>query len=122
MAKTTLTQPTLAEQYEVVIGVDTHKDFHVAVVLSPNGGRLAESITANQQGYSDLRSWALELGTKPIFAIEGTGSFGAGLCRELMASGFPVVEIKRTDRSIQPGHSLLAWPRSNQKAVITSLR
>ena len=100
MAKTTLTQPTLAEQYDVVIGVDTHKDFHVAVALSANGGRLAECrIPANQQGYSDLRSWSLELGTKPIFAIEGTGSFGAGLCRELMASGFPVVEINRTDRS-----------------------
>ena len=52
MAKTTLTQPTLAEQYDVVIGVDTHKDFHVAVVLSDNGGRLMEcNITANQQGY-----------------------------------------------------------------------
>ena len=75
-----------------------------------------------KQGYSDLGSWALELGTKPIFAIEGTGSFGAGLYRELMTSGFPVVEINRTDRSIQPGRSLLAWPRSNQKVVITSLR
>ena len=100
MAKTTLTQPTLAEQYDVIIGVDTHKDFHVAVALSANGGRLAECrIPANQQGCSKLRSWALELGTKPIFAKEGTGSFGAGLCRELMASGFPVVEINRTDRS-----------------------
>jgi len=36
MAKTTLTQPTLAEQYDVVIGVDTHKDFHVAGILQTN--------------------------------------------------------------------------------------
>ena len=52
LAQTKQTTPTLAEQQAIVIGVDTHKVFHVAVVLSDNGGRLMEcNITANQQGY-----------------------------------------------------------------------
>ncbi len=31
--------------------------------------------------------------------MEGTGSFGADLCRELLAVGYSVVEINRPDRS-----------------------
>ncbi len=83
-----------------MIGVDTHKEFHVAVALAPNGGLLGEcSIPANRQDYSDLQDWALDLGSRAVFVVEGTGSFGAGLCRELMASGFSVGEINRPDRS-----------------------
>lgn len=100
MASPTLTQPEGADHPDVVIGVDTHKEFHVAVALAPNGGRLGEcSIPANRQGYGVLQDWALELGSRPVFAVEGTGSFGAGLCRELLAVGYSVVEINRPDRS-----------------------
>lgn len=100
MARPTLTQPCEADHPDVVIGVDTHKVFHLAVALAPNGGRLGEcSIPVNRQGYSDLQVWACEHGNRPLFAIEGTGSYGAGLCRDLMASGFPVVEINRPDRA-----------------------
>jgi transposase len=100
MASPTLTQPEGADHLDVVIGVDTHKEFHVAVALAPNGGRLGEcSIPANRQGHGVLQDWALELGSRPVFAVEGTGSFGAGLCRELLAVGYSVVEINRPDRS-----------------------
>jgi transposase len=33
--------------------------------------------------------------------MEGTSSFGAGLCRELLAAGFAVVEANRPDSSIR---------------------
>jgi transposase len=100
MASATLTRPEGADHPDVVIGVDTHKEFHVAVALAPNGGRLGEcSIPANRQGHSVLQDWTLELGSRPVFAVEGTGSFGAGLCRELLAVGYSVVEINRPDRS-----------------------
>jgi hypothetical protein len=50
MASATLTRPEGADHPDVVIGVDTHKEFHVAVALAPNGGRLGEcSIPANLQ-------------------------------------------------------------------------
>ena len=100
MALTNLTHPAQTDQPDVVIGVDTHKDFHVAVALATNGARLGEcSIPANRLGYAVLQDWVLEMGRRPVFAVEGTGSFGAGLCRELMAVGYSVVEINRPDRS-----------------------
>ena len=37
----------------------------------------------------------------PVYAIEGTSSYGAGLTRELQDAGFPVVEVNRTDRSVR---------------------
>jgi len=63
MASQTLPQSEVADHSDVVIGADTHKEFHVAVALAPNGGRLGEcSNPANRQGYSVLQtgllSWA----------------------------------------------------------------
>jgi hypothetical protein len=40
MASPTLAQSAISGNPDVVIGVDTHKDIHVAVALAPNGGRL----------------------------------------------------------------------------------
>ena len=74
MAPTNLTHPAQTDQPDVVIGVDTHKDFHVAVALATNGARLGEcSIPANRLGYAVLQDWALEMGRRPVFAVEGTG-------------------------------------------------
>ena len=76
MSSPALIQGERAGHPDVVIGVDTHKEFHVAVALAPNGGRLNEcSIPANRQGYGVLQEWALELGNRPVFAVEGTGFF-----------------------------------------------
>jgi transposase len=65
----------------VVIGVDTHKHVHVAVALDAIGGCLdARSFAADRSGYEQLIEWALAFGAKKLtFAIEGTGSYGAGL-------------------------------------------
>ena len=44
---------------EVVLGVDTHLDFHVAVVLDPLGRYLGESkAPTTLKGYRKLLSWA----------------------------------------------------------------
>ena len=100
MAPTNLTHPAQTDQPDVVIGVDTHKDSQVAVALATNVGLPGEcSIPANRLGYAILQEWALERGRRPVFALEGTGSFGPGLCCELMAVGYTVVEINRPDRS-----------------------
>jgi transposase len=102
LASTTLDQACNGRTPDVVIGVDTHKDAHVAVALAPNGGRLAEQrIPATRKGYDALIDWSEEFGSHPLFAIEGTSSYGAGLTRELLDAGFPVVEVNRTDRSVR---------------------
>jgi hypothetical protein len=58
----------------VAIGVDTHKDRHVAVALEVLGGELDHClIAATRVGYEQLLDWSRRLG-EPVFAIEGTGS------------------------------------------------
>jgi transposase len=102
MATPTLAQAGNSRAPDVVIGVDTHKDAHVAVALAPNGGRLGEHrIPATRKGYDALIDWSEEFGTHPLFAIEGTSSYGADLTRELLDAGFPVVEVNRPDRSVR---------------------
>jgi len=84
----------------VVIGVDTHKHVHVAVALDAIGGRLdARSFPADRAGYEALLDWAEEFGAKQLtFAIEGTGSYGAGLTAAVRRRDIGVVEVLRTDR------------------------
>ena len=42
MPSPTLAQASKGRAPDIVIGVDTHKDVHVAVALAPNGGKLGE--------------------------------------------------------------------------------
>ena len=84
---------------EVVIGVDTHQDAHVAVVIDRQGVRLGELRTvATTRGYEELERWSRSLGEIRAFGIEGTGSYGAGVARFLTGRGYAVVEVNRPDR------------------------
>lgn len=86
----------------VVIGVDTHKDVHVAVAVSGLGARLgATAAPATAQGYRQLEAWAHTHGPVHAFGIEGTGSYGAGLSRALIMRGCRVVEVNRTNRQLR---------------------
>jgi hypothetical protein len=84
----------------VVIGVDTHKHVHVAVALNAVGGRLdARSFAADRGGYEQLLDWATAFGAGQLtFAIEGTGSYGAGLTSAVRRRDIGVGEVLRTDR------------------------
>lgn len=84
----------------VVVGVDTHKDEHVAVAINGLGARLGEHrLKATSNGYEDLESWATGMGNLVTFGVEGTGSYGAGLSRFLSGRKHTVIEVSRPDRS-----------------------
>ena len=84
--------------WTVAIGIDTHRDMHVAVALDRLGGaRGSRTLTAAAKGYLSLWRWAAELG-EPAFAIEGAGSYGVGLARFLLAAGATVYECERPRR------------------------
>ena len=69
-----------ADQIEVILGVDTHLDFHVAVTVDHLGRRLGESsVPTNVKGYEGLLSWAEGFGPLRRAGVEGTSSYGA-LC------------------------------------------
>ncbi|SPE99947.1 IS110 family transposase [Streptomyces sp. MA5143a] len=85
---------------EVVLGVDTHGELHVAAVVSPLGKVLGtESFPATAAGYRRLLVWARKRGTVRRAGVEGTGTFGAGLSRYLLAQDVQVYEVNRPDRA-----------------------
>jgi len=84
---------------DVIVGVDTHKDEHVAVALDGLGGRLGErALPANPDGYKRLMDWANALGAVHAYGVEGTGSYGNGLARFLRRHACHVVEVIRPPR------------------------
>jgi transposase len=88
---------------DVIVGVDTHKDEHVAVLLDGVGGRLAElTFPATTGGYARLldvaRARVGPQGRLIAFGVEGTGSYGIGLARFLRRHGQTVREVHRPPR------------------------
>ena len=74
----------LADELDYVIGVDTHRDEHVlAVVAAPAGAVIAKAaVAANRSGYREaLRLAERYAPAARAWAIEGSGSYGAGLAR-----------------------------------------
>jgi transposase len=91
--------PTLPRE-EVVLGVDTHRDVHVAAVLNGLGETLgSKAFPATEAGYRRLTSWARRHGTLRSAGVECTGSYGAGLTRHLLAEGVPVIEVNQPDKA-----------------------
>jgi transposase len=83
----------------LVVGVDTHTSAHVAVALTTLGARVAACrAPATQAGYAALLAWAAGLGPVAAFAVEGTGSYGAGLASYLRRHAMRVVEVSGVDR------------------------
>ena len=89
----------LAESVDIVIGVDTHKHTHAAAVMNPAGGVVATlSVETTPAGYARLFELADAHGSARVWAIEGTGSYGVGLCRFLQDRGEKVLEVDRAKR------------------------
>lgn len=84
----------------VTVGVDTHKDQHVAFIIDNNGAKLAEplEVAANNDGYQVLLDWASGFGEIAGFGVEGCGSYGQGLARFLRRHGQLVREVARPPR------------------------
>jgi transposase len=84
-----------------VIGVDPHRDSLAAAVTDPVGGVLAQtSVSADAAGYRCLLAFArAQVPGRRCWAVEGAGSYGAGLADFLHAHGERVVEVGRPKRS-----------------------
>ena len=96
----------LADQLDYVIGVDPHRDLHaLAVVHVPSGAAVFETaVSASSDGYAQaLKLVDAYASGRRAFAIEGTGSFGAGLTRFLTGRGERVLEVGRLRRERRSG-------------------
>jgi transposase len=95
---TTVGTEGMETKVEVILGVDTHLDFHVAVVLDHLGRRLGESsVPTTAKGYERLLCWVEGFGPVRCAGIEGTSSYGAGLARHLRSRGIEVLEVERPE-------------------------
>ncbi|MFN2629647.1 MAG: transposase [Gaiellaceae bacterium] len=91
----------LADQLDYVIGVDPHCDRHaLAIVEVRSGGVLLEtSVEADGAGYQAALLLADRYAPgRRSFAVEGAGSYGAGLARFLADHGETVFEVGRVQR------------------------
>lgn len=87
------------KQIDVTLGVDTHLDVHVAVVVDALGRVLGtESVATNLAGYRHLFEWAGSFGCVTRAGVEGTGTYGAGLARYFSEAGVEVIEVNRPNR------------------------
>ena len=92
---TTIAAPTGT----VTVGVDTHMDIHVAAVLDGVGRMLGSAgFATSPAGNAQLIRWAEKHGTITQVGVEGTGSYGAQLTRDLQQAGHQVIEVDRPDR------------------------
>ena len=83
----------------VTVGVDTHMDIHVAAVLDSVGRLLGSAgFATTPAGNTELLRWVERHGAIGRVGVEGTGSYGAQLTRDLQQAGHQVVEVDRPDR------------------------
>src|SRR5437588_11795090 len=101
-----VSQRMLADQLDYVIGVDPHRDSHALAVVQVISGAIVfeADVAANSEGYAQALELVDQHATgRRAFAVEGTGSFGAGLTRFLARSGEQVLEVGRLRRERRSG-------------------
>ena len=96
----------LADQLDYVVGVDPHRDLHALAVVHVLSGAvvLETTVAASSDGYAlALKLVEVHASGRRAFAVEGTGSFGAGLTRFLTGRGERVLEVGRLRRERRSG-------------------
>jgi transposase len=96
----------LADQLDYVIGVDPHRDAHAVAIVEVRTGVVVfeAGVAAGSRGYAEALMLAEQHASgRRAFAIEGTGSFGAGLSRFLIGNGEQVFEVARLRRERRSG-------------------
>jgi transposase len=78
----------------IKLGVDAHKQLHVAVALDDAGRPLAHWRGENSPtGWVTLHDWAIALGSPRQWGIEGAWNYGRGLAQYLVTAAETVYEI-----------------------------
>jgi hypothetical protein len=93
---------SVAEQSEVILGVDTHLDVHVAVLIDVVGRVVATtSIPTTASGYERLIQWANGFGSLARAGVEGTGDLWRSTCAT-------IAKARHTGARDQPAGSFSA--------------
>jgi transposase len=96
----------LADELDFVVGVDPHRDVHAIGVVEVRSGLVVfeTRASADRSGYGEaLRVARQHAPGRRAFAVEGAGSYGAGLARFLVDHGEQVFEVGRLRRARRSG-------------------
>jgi transposase len=78
----------------IVVGVDAHKQLHVARALNEVGKLLGNWQGSNTiEGWEKFTAWLQKLGGPCQIGIEGAHSYGYGLAQWLVGEGFTVFDV-----------------------------
>lgn len=78
----------------ITIGVDAHKQVHVALAVDDAGHEIGQWSGPNHAaGWQSLRRWAAALPEPRVWGVEGAGGYGRGLAQQLVAAGETVYEV-----------------------------
>ena len=96
----------LADDVAYVLGVDTHAEQHALALVEARTQRTRRQLTisASRRGYRQaLRLARRQAPGRRVWALEGSGSYGAGLARFLAERGEQVLEVERPRREGRRG-------------------
>jgi transposase len=94
-----------APETRVTAGADTHRDLHMVAALDQRGAELGvKSFSTDPAGHIELLEWLETFGPVERIGIEGTGTYGAGLCRFLHRNNIEVIEVSCGDRQARRSH------------------
>ena len=115
----------LAEQYRYVIGGDPDRDtIDLAVLDTATGGVRAHlADTADGPGDERMLDWAGQHAPQQrVWALEGTGSFAAGLARFLAEAGETVLEVGALKRAHGAKNDHIDAVRAARQALARELQ
>jgi transposase len=118
----------LADELDYVVGVDTHRDEQALAIVEAGTGALIAGMTAAAtcRGYLEaLRFADRHARGARVWAVEGSGHYGAGLVRHLQRQGEQVHEVERTsrgERRLRGKDDQLDAVRAARSALATSKR
>jgi transposase len=90
----------VADQFEFIVGVDTHKQSHSVAVIDPSGAVRSQLRASTDPGGLDRLVDTVRQAApgRRLWAVEQTGSYGSGLTMLLREVGEETVEIDRPAR------------------------
>ena len=115
----------LADDYEYVIGGDPDRDtIDLAVLDTATGSPRAHiEASADGPGYARMLQWAERYAPgRRVWALEGTGSFAAGLAAALSQAGEDVVEVGGFRRARGAKNDRLDAVRAARNAMARELQ
>lgn len=98
--------PIVAEQYDFVVGVDTHARTHTfAIINAATGEEIGnETFPVTVPGGQRVLAWIRRRSgvekDDVLISMEGTGSYGAKLRHQAVEAGFRVVEAPSPERKV----------------------